>query len=108
MPTSTELKAQAAAAREVARTAKAEAEALSAAAQKADHEERQAKTRAENAAHDNRMFEEIGQPLAGLNPAQHAIVYAQAWEQGHASGYSEVENYYGEYAEMARKLIEAN
>jgi hypothetical protein len=65
---------------------------------------------AETAAHEAhyaRMFDEIGRPLAGLNEDQHAIVYSQAWEHGHASGYSEVENYYGDLAEMARKLIAA-
>jgi multidrug efflux pump subunit AcrA (membrane-fusion protein) len=58
-------------------------------------------------AHYARMFDEIGQPLAGLNAEQHGIVYSQAWEQGHSSGYGEVETYYGEFAEMARKLIAA-
>jgi hypothetical protein len=59
-------------------------------------------------AHYARMFDEIGDPLAGLNADQHAIVYAQAYEQGHSSSYDEVESYYGEFAEMARKLIAAN
>lgn len=75
---------------------------------RAEREAAQAKRKAEAEEHYARMFSEIGQPLAGLNEAQHGIVYAQAYEQGHASGYDEVENYYGEYAEMARKMIEAN
>lgn len=58
-------------------------------------------------AHYAKMFDEIGQPLAGLNEEQHGIVYAEAWEQGHSSGYGEVEMYYGEFAEMARKLLAA-
>jgi flagellar biosynthesis/type III secretory pathway protein FliH len=57
--------------------------------------------------HYARMFEDIGQGVAGLNEAQHGIVYAQAYEQGHAYGYSEVELHYGELAEMARKLLDA-
>lgn len=77
-------------------------------ARRAEREAARAKEKAENEAHYARMFDEIGQPLAGLNREQHGIVYAQAWEQGHASGYGDVESYYGDLAEMARKLIEAN
>lgn len=75
-------------------------------ARRSEREAAMAKRKAEQEAHYARMFDEIGSPLAGLNEAQHAIVYAQAWEQGHASGYEDVESHYGEYAEMARKLIE--
>jgi membrane protein involved in colicin uptake len=106
MPTSAELRAQATAARDAARAAKEQADALAAAACKAELEERRAKTAAESAAHYARMYDEIGQPLAGLNKAQHGIVYSQAREQ--ASGYDEVESYYGEFAEMARKILDAN
>lgn len=108
MPTSTELKAQAAAAREAVAQALTLADELTAAARKAEREERHAKERAEYEAHYTRMFEEVGQPLVGLNPAQHAIVYSQAWEQGHSSGYQEVESYYGDFAEAARKILDAN
>jgi multidrug resistance efflux pump len=59
-------------------------------------------------AHYAKMLDEIGRPLAGLNEAQHGIVYAAAYDQGHSSGYDEVEMYYGEFAEMARKLLAAN
>ena len=59
-------------------------------------------------AHYARMFDEIGKPLAGLNSEQHFIVYAMAYEQGHASGYDEVARHYDEFAELARKLIQAN
>lgn len=62
---------------------------------------------AANEAHDAKMFDEIGQPLAGLTRAQHDIVYGEAYSQGHGSGYAEVEHYYGELAEMARKLLDA-
>lgn len=66
-----------------------------------------AKAKAESEAHYARMYEEIGQPLAGLNEVQHSIVYAQAWEQGHSSGYEEVSGHYGELAELARRLLAA-
>jgi hypothetical protein len=62
---------------------------------------------AANEAHYAKMFDEIGQPLAGLNEAQHGVVYARAYEHGHSSGYDEVGEYYGEFAEMARKLLDA-
>lgn len=58
-------------------------------------------------AHYARMFDEIGRPLAGLNEAQRGIVYAQAYQDGHASGYDEVEQRYGELAELVRKVIAA-
>lgn len=74
---------------------------------KAEREAARAKEKAENEAHYERMYEEIGLPLAGLNEVQHSIVYAQAWEQGHSSGYEEVEGHYGEFAEMARRLLAA-
>lgn len=107
MQTAAELRAQATAARAARITAEAEEKELLTAARKAEREERQAQRAAENAAHYTRLYEEVGQPLAGLNETQHGIVYAQAWEQGHASGFDEVENYYGEFAEMARKILEA-
>jgi hypothetical protein len=88
------LDAQIKAAKEAARREKLE---LARAARKAEAE-----------AHYARMLDEIGRPDAGLNEAQHGIVYAVAYEQGHSSGYNEVEMYYGEFAEMARKLLAAN
>lgn len=76
---------------------------------KAEREERRAKEHAEREAHYAQMFEEIGRGVAGLNEAQHAIVYAAAWEQGrHSSGYSEVEMHYREFAEMARQILDAS
>lgn len=66
------------------------------------------KAEAEKAkAHYDEMLQ-VGQDLAGLNEAQHSIVYNMAYEHGHASGLSEVSSYYGDFAEMARKIIEAN
>ena len=32
------------------------------------------------------------------------LVYDQAWDHGHSSGYGEVENYYSEFAETALKI----
>lgn len=82
-------------------------EAAKRAKRNAERKAAQAKAAAEHAAHYAKMFEETGQPLAGLNEAQHGIVYAAAWELGHASGLGEVEMVYGDLAEMARKLLAA-
>lgn len=102
-----ELRVQADAAKRAAQDATATAEKLAADVRKAEREERQAKEAAVHAAHYTRLYEDSGQPL-GLNEAQHGIVYALAWEQGHSSGYAEVEMYYGEFAELARKILAAN
>lgn len=67
----------------------------------------QALVKAEADEHYARMRDEIGRPLAGLNDDQHATVYAVAYDMGGASGFDEVEHYYGRFAEMARKVIEA-
>lgn len=114
MPTIQDLKDQAAAARDearaaedAAREAKVKARKLADAARHAEREEQRAKERAENDAHYNRMFEEIGQPVGGFNAQQHDIIYAKAWEDGHASGYTEVEGHYGELAYMARQILDA-
>src|SRR3954463_1229791 len=107
-PTAEQLKEQAKQARKEAAEATARADSLRKEAQRKENQERRARAEAENEAHYARMYEEIGQPLAGLNAAQHGTVYAMAWEHGHSSGYGEVEIYYGDFAEMARKLIEAN
>ena len=77
-----------------------------AAERKAEREERRAKAAAEAKGHYDRMFTEIGQPLADLNEAQHGAVYSVAWEFGHSSGFAEVEGYYGDFAELARKIID--
>jgi hypothetical protein len=42
-----------------------------------------------------------------LNDAVYAIVYGQAWEDGHSAGHSEVENYMIGYADMAQRIIAA-
>jgi hypothetical protein len=87
--------------------AEAEAEDLAAQARKLEREEQRAAEAKRHSEHYTRMYEEIGQPLAGLNEAQHGIVYSRAWEQGHSSGFDQVESDYEELAEMARKLLEA-
>lgn len=107
MPTAAEMRAAATEAREAAKAALAAADQLAADARRVEREERQAKKRAENAAHYARMYDDIGQGVAGLNEAQHGIVYSKAWEHGHSSGYGEVESYYGEFAQMAREILDA-
>jgi hypothetical protein len=52
--------------------------------------------------HSAKMHEEYGE---GLNEGQHEVVYSQAWQQGHAYGFSEVESHYIDLAEMARRVI---
>jgi hypothetical protein len=42
-----------------------------------------------------------------LNEKQHNLVYAKAWEDGHAHGYSEVENHYIELAHFAREILDS-
>jgi len=107
MATAAELREQAKAFREKAIEADREAHNLRDQARQMEREERRDKARREQMEHMNRMFSEIGQPLAGLNEEQHGLVYAVAWEHGHASGFSDVENYYGDFAELARKLLAA-
>lgn len=75
---------------------------------KAKFEAARAKERAENEKHYSEMFSEIGEPVAGLNKEQHAAVYAMAWEHGHSSGFHEVQSYYEDFSELARKIIAAN
>lgn len=106
MQTSAELKAEAAAARKTASEALKRAQGLAAAARKAEQEERWAAERAARDGHYLRLLEDVGRPW-GLNEAQHSIVYAVAYEQGHAYGYDEVGSRYDELAEMARKILQA-
>ena len=106
MTTANDLKAQAAAAREDARLAKERADAIAAAARKAEREERQAAERKTSEEHYAAM-REVGE-YYGLSDAQHGIVYAQAYEDDHSSGYNAVEERYNGLAEMARKLLDAN
>jgi hypothetical protein len=93
---------------ELARVLASKAEEKRAAERRAEREARRNKDAAERAEHADRMFTEIGQPLAGLNEAQHSEVYSVAWEHGHSSGFGDVEIYYGDFAELARKVIAAS
>lgn len=104
--TAEELRAQAKEAMAAAKEAEERANNLRIAAARLEHEERRAREAKAYAEHYDRMYREIGEPLAGLSEAQHAIVYEKAYEDGHSSGYGEVETYYGILAEMARKVIE--
>lgn len=107
MTKAADLKAQAMAARTRRLAAEREESELREAAKKAEREEAQEAQRREAEEHYNRMLTEIGEPLAGLNAAQHGAVYAMAWEHGHSYGFSEVESYYGDFAELARKILDA-
>lgn len=69
-------------------------------------ERRAAEAKAHNE-HNDKMYDEIGQPIAGLSRAQHEIVYSAAWSHGHSSGFDEVANYYGEFADFARNVLDA-
>jgi hypothetical protein len=55
--------------------------------------------------HDEQMYEKYGD---GLTKEQHLVVYGLAWQHGHSAGYSEVESYYGEFADFARDLLDAD
>jgi len=105
--TAAELKALAMEARTRRLAAEREEQELKAAAERAVLSERAEKRRQEELEHMDKCFTEIGQPQAGLNPRQHGAVYAAAWEHGHASGFGDVENYYGDFAELARKVLDA-
>ncbi len=72
---------------------------------KAEREARWAAQRAEQANRSIKMFEEYAEPF-GVPREVAESVYSLAWSHGHASGYSEVENYYQDFAELARKAYE--
>lgn len=48
------------------------------------------------------LYTEYGQ---GLSRAQHERTYALAYEEGHAAGWYDIQNYYTEYADFARFII---
>lgn len=56
-------------------------------------------------AHDEQMYQEHGD---GLTKDQHLTVYALAWQYGHSSGEWQVREYYREFAEFARNLLDAD
>ena len=43
----------------------------------------------------------------GLPEGIFSGLFERAWEDGHSSGLTSVENYYQEYADFARKVVEA-
>lgn len=67
---------------------------------------RMAARAAEAKAHTDRMFAEYAEPF-GVPRAVADKVYSLAYEHGHASGYSDIENYYQDFAELARVAYEA-
>lgn len=52
--------------------------------------------------HGTEMHEKHG---VGLTEAVHAKVYARAYDEGHAYGYTEVEEHYIELADFVRDLL---
>jgi len=84
---------------------KVKLDAAKAAKGKADREARRAAQRAEEKAHQDRMHAEYAEPF-GIPRAVSGKVYSLAWEHGHASGYSEVENYFQDFAGLAQTAYE--
>ena len=106
MATSAEIKAQAAAAREAAKTATQEAERLAAEARKVEREEIAERERNAYALSSDRAFASA-QDFTAITEKQHAVLYAKAYELGHSSGYTEVEYYYGELLELIVQFKDA-
>lgn len=42
-----------------------------------------------------------------LSSVAQSLIYTKAWEDGHSSGYNDVEHYYSEHADFARQVIAA-
>lgn len=42
-----------------------------------------------------------------IPPTVYGELFRRAWSDGHHAGYYEVESYYGEYADFARRVVEA-
>jgi hypothetical protein len=78
---------------------------VKAARAKAAREARLAAQRAEQDNHIAKMFAEHAEPF-GVPRSVSDKAYALAWEHGHSSGYSEVENYFQDFAELARVAYE--
>lgn len=105
MTTAKELRDQAKAAIQAAEEAQNRADALAAQARAAEQDEAATKHAATYADHSNRMFDEFS--AYGMNSKQHELVYAKAYEMGHASGYEDVENYYSDLVDLAQQVIKA-
>lgn len=104
MATAKELQAQAAEARVAADKALAEAQALADQARAAERAEAAQKRAGEYAAHSSEMFDNYGHRFT---VKQHELIYAKAYEDGHAGGYEDVELHYSDLADLARKIIDA-
>lgn len=96
--TITQLQAAADAAQKALTDAKIEAERQARAA-------RMAARKAERENHIERMFVEYAEPF-GVPRSVSDKAYALAWEHGHASGYSEVESYFQDFADLAHVAYE--
>lgn len=105
--TAAQLTAEAEAAGQAARAAQEQAAALRAQAAQARYAERRAAQEAARQALSDRLYTEVGEPLAGLNQAQHALVFDRAWSQSKSEGDHGVEATYGELAELARATLAA-
>ena len=75
-------------------------------ARKAEREARQAAAAKERIDHAAQMYADHAEPF-GIPANVAGAIYNLAYEHGHASGYSEVENYYGDFAEVARLAFAA-
>lgn len=56
-------------------------------------------------AHDEELYTKHGE---GLSKDQHLRVYGLAYEYGHSAGDNEIEQYYMEFADFARDLLNAD
>lgn len=75
-------------------------------ARRAEQEAKRAKAAQERADHQAAMYADHAEPF-GLPASIGEAIYALAWDHGHASGYGEVEQHYGDFAELARIAFEA-
>jgi hypothetical protein len=57
---------------------------------------------------DKQFHDYLREEYSNLNDETYAICYSQAYEDGHSSGYDEVENYMSTYVDMAERIIKAN
>ena len=73
---------------------------------RAEREARQAAAAKERADHAAQMYADHAEPF-GIPASVASAIYSLAYEHGHASGYSEVENYYGDFAGLVRVAFEA-
>lgn len=72
---------------------------------KREREARMAAQKAEQDNHIERMFTEYAEPF-GVPRAVADKVYSLAYTHGHSSGLADIENYYQDFAELARVAYE--